>query len=200
MAKKPETEETQETAKKTKPTKTAPKETLEAKASAKPKGPKKDPASPPFKRNPLIQRTYFAKPGQVKSEWRLVDASGQTLGRLSSQIATLLMGKNKPSYTRSVDTGDFVIVINAKDVVLTGKKWTDKVYQYHTNYPGGLKTATAKEIREKHPDRLIRMAVYRMLPKYKGHMVRHWYKKLKVYEGAEHPHTAQQPQPVKLAY
>jgi large subunit ribosomal protein L13 len=168
-------------------------------ASDQSKPAKKDKkAAAPKKRNPMISGTYFAKTGEIKPQWRIIDATGQTLGRLSTQIATILMGKDKASFTRSTDTGDFVVVINAKDVVLTGKKWSDKVYQYHTNYPGGLRTQTASEVREKHPERLIELAVYRMLPKYKGHMVRHWFKKLKVYGGADHPHVAQQPQTVKL--
>jgi large subunit ribosomal protein L13 len=124
------------------------------------------------------------------------DASGQTLGRLSSHIANVLMGKTKPTYTRHVDTGDHVVVINAKDIVLTGDKWNQKTYYYHTNYPGGIKSFTAKQLLETYPERLVERAVYGMLPK--GHMGRRWYKKLRVFSGSEHPHTAQKPQAAKL--
>lgn len=184
-------EGSKEAGKATKPKAHAAAEGVEAKA----KKPAKKPAGPA--RAKLSPKTYFAKPGELGQDWKVVDAAGQTLGRLSSQVASMLMGKNKPTYTRSSDTGDFVIVINAEKVVLTGKKLTDKVYQYHTNYPGGLKTQTAQEILEKHPDRLIKNAVYGMLPK--GHMGRHWYKKLRVFAGSEHPHAAQQPVTVTLA-
>lgn len=148
------------------------------------------------KRNPIHPRTYFAKPGQVAPKWRLVDASGHTLGRLSAQVAHILMGKDKPAFTRSTDVGDFVVVVNAKKILLTGKKLEQKVYQYHTNYPGGLKTHTAKSVMLKHPERLVELAVYRMLPR--GHMGRRWFKKLKVYPESIHPHAAQNPQPMKL--
>lgn len=172
-------------------------ETLEAGApeGAKPKSPKhsREKAAP---RRPLMPRTVFAKWGEGPDNWRLIDASGQTLGRLSSYIASVLMGKDKPTYTRFTDTGDHVVVINAKNVVLTGKKWSDKVYHHHTNYPGGIKGITANELLKQHPERLIELAVYRMLPK--GHMGRKWYKKLRVFAGAEHTHTAQQPKSVTL--
>ena len=146
---------------------------------------------------PLLGGTYAAKTGEHTPKWRLVDAAGVRLGRLSSQIATMLMGKDKAYYTRSSDTGDNVIVINAEKVLLTGKKWQDKLYKYHTNYPGGLKVFTAKDIlNSPRPNRLIEWSVYGMLPK--GHMGRKWYKKLWVYKGAEHPHAAQKPETVKL--
>lgn len=148
------------------------------------------------KRVPLAGGTYFAKWNELTPKWRLVDATNQTLGRLGSYLAGALMGKDKPTYTRSSDTGDCVVVIHAEKVRLTGSKLTDKLYQYHTNYPGGIKTFTAKEILRRHPERLIEKAVLRMLPK--GHMGRRWFKKLKVYAGSEHPHSAQKPEPVKL--
>ncbi len=139
---------------------------------------------------PLLNGTYYPK--QLEgSSWRLVNASGIPLGRLSSIVASVLMGKDKPTYTRFADVGDHVIVINAKDVVLTGNKWKDKLYQHHTNYPGGLKTATAEEVWAKYPERLVEYAVYRMLPQ--GHMGERWKKKLRVFAGAEHHHHAQKP-------
>jgi len=144
----------------------------------------------------LLQGTSYPKSGSL-SKWRLVDASGQTLGRLSSYIANALMGKDKASYTRFADTGDFVVVVNAEKVVLTGNKWSDKRYYYHTNYPGGIKELTAAGLRENHPERLIQRAVYGMLPN-KGHMARHWYKKLRVFKGPDHPHKAQNPELAKL--
>jgi len=173
------------------------KATKTAKADAAPtdkKAPKK--SGEKVAKKPLLPRTFFAKKNEGPVGWRVVDAAGLPLGRLSSYVATALMGKDKPSYTRSADTGDFVVVINASKIVLTGKKLEDKVYQYHTNYPGGLKTLHAKDVLEKNPDRLVKYAVYGMLPK--GHMGRKWFKKLKVYAGADHPHTAQQPQVAKL--
>lgn len=156
---------------------------------------KKRPAA--VKRHPLVEQTFFAKPGQVPIRWRLIDADGQTLGRLSTYIATALMGKDKPTYTRSVDMGDFIVVINAEKVALTGNKWKDKVYHHHTGYPGGVKTYSAEFIRSSHPERLIEKAVWRMLPH--GHMGRHWFSKLKVYAGSQHPHQAQKPEPVQLS-
>jgi large subunit ribosomal protein L13 len=166
---------------------------LESKAKTKKPG-----AGP--KRAPLIAKTYFAKYGESGKQWKLVDASGQTLGRLATQVAVLLMGKHYPNYTPNNDTGDSVIVINAEKVRMTGKKWDQKVYQHHTNFPGGLKTVTAKEKLESHPNRIIEKAVWRMMPKSRGHMARHWFSKLHVYAGAEHPHAAQKPQPVTLAH
>lgn len=177
-----------------KPAKAAKKPVIEAAdQEAKPK--KK--AAPAVKRNPMVEQTFFAKPDEVKASWRLIDADGLTLGRLSTYIATALMGKDKPTYTRSSDTGDFIVVVNAEKVVLTGNKWQQKVYKHHTNYPGGLKEYTAQYILDHHPQRLIEKAVWRMLPH--GHMGRRWFSKLKVYAGTQHPHTAQQPKPVKVA-
>lgn len=148
--------------------------------------------TPANKRNPMMPKTYFAEPGKHIG-WRLVDATDMPLGRLSTYIATALMGKDKPSFTRHEDAGDHVVVINATKVRLTGNKWANKEYNYHTNFPGGIKTFTAQELLEKHPEWLIQWAVWGMLPKAKGHMARKWYKKLRVFAGAEHTHTAQKP-------
>ncbi len=189
-----------ETSKKTNaPKKAVP--TAEAKAGAKQLESKKNlkkPSSGP-KRAPLIEKTYYAKKGELGKNWKLVDASGQTLGRLATQVAVLLMGKHSPNYTPNNDTGDSVIVINAEKVRMTGDKWNQKLYQHHTNFPGGLKTVTAKEMLESHPERLIEKAVWRMMPKSRGHMARHWFSKLHVYPGAQHPHAAQKPVPFELA-
>lgn len=136
--------------------------------------------------------TKMAKKGEIEKRWHLVDANGKTLGRLASRIATLLRGKHKPIFTPHVDTGDFVIVVNADKVSLTGKKWKEKLYIHHSGYPGGFKSMNAEQLREKSPTRLITMAVQGMLPKNK--MGRRLLKKLKVYSGEKHPHEAQQPE------
>ena len=141
-------------------------------------------------------KTYYAKPGEVQREWLLVDASEMALGRLASAVAQILRGKNKPTYTPHVDTGDFVIVINADKIKVTGKKVTDKVYYRHTLYPGGLKSETFQEAMAKHPERVIEHAVKGMLPK--GTLGRQMGKKLKVYAGPEHPHAAQKPRKIEL--
>ncbi|PTX58214.1 LSU ribosomal protein L13P [Melghirimyces profundicolus] len=139
-----------------------------------------------------MRTTFMAKPNQVDRNWFVVDAANQPLGRLATEVATLLRGKHKPEYTPHVDTGDFVIVINASKVHLTGKKPTNKTYYRHSGYPGGLKSISAGELREKNPQRLIELAVKGMLPK--NSLGRKQLKKLKVYAGPEHPHQAQQPQ------
>jgi len=144
----------------------------------------------------LAEKTFFAKAGQIPQNWRIVDAANIPLGRLSTLIATILMGKDKPTYTRSMDMSDNVIVINCEKVALSGSKWEQKTYNYHTGFAGGIKTFTAQQIKEDHPKRLIEWSVFGMLPK--GHMGRRWYKKLWVYAGPEHPHQAQQPVPVVL--
>jgi large subunit ribosomal protein L13 len=126
----------------------------------------------------------------------VVDAKGKTLGRLASEVARILRGKHKPQYTPHVDTGDFVIVINAAQVELTGKKWSKKMYYRHSGYPGGLKVTPAAEMRAKHPERLIELAVKGMLPK--NTLGRQQFKKLKVYAGSEHPHQAQKPEVLEL--
>ncbi len=136
-------------------------------------------------------KTFSAKPQSVKRDWYVVDASGKTLGRLASEIAKRLRGKHKPEYTPHVDTGDYIVVINAKDVAVTGNKATDKVYYRHTGYPGGLKSINFEKLRDKAPERIIENAVKGMLPK--NPLGRAMFAKLKVYAGAEHPHGAQQP-------
>lgn len=141
-------------------------------------------------------KTYYAKPGEVQREWLLVDATDMTLGRLASEVAQILRGKNKPTYTPHVDTGDFVVVINAEKIKVTGAKVTDKVYYHHTGHPGGLKSETFKEAMEKHPTRVIEHAVAGMLPK--NTLGRQMRKKLKVYAGPEHPHQAQNPRKIEL--
>ncbi|MCX7846178.1 MAG: 50S ribosomal protein L13 [Dictyoglomaceae bacterium] len=140
--------------------------------------------------------TYMAKKEEIKREWFLIDAKGKVLGRLASEIAKILKGKHKPIYTPHVDTGDFVIVINAKDVVLTGKKENTKIYFRHSGYPGGVKTFTAKEMRAKFPERIIYFAVKGMLPK--NSLGRKMIKKLKIYSGPDHPHQAQQPKVLNI--
>lgn len=135
--------------------------------------------------------TYMAKKEEIKREWFLVDAKGKVLGRLASEIAKILRGKHKPIYTSHVDTGDFIIVINAKDVILTGKKESTKIYFRHSGYPGGVKVLTAKEMRMKFPERIIYFAVKGMLPK--NTLGRKMLRKLKIYSGPDHPHQAQQP-------
>lgn len=141
-------------------------------------------------------KTQFAKKGEVERKWLLVDAEGQVLGRLASQIAARLRGKHKPVFTPHVDTGDFVVVVNADKVRFTGRKLDQKVYYRHSNYPGGLKSETLKERLEKKPEEVVRDAVWGMLPK--NRLGRTLIKKLKVYSGAEHPHEAQKPEPLGI--
>jgi large subunit ribosomal protein L13 len=136
--------------------------------------------------------TYSAKESALEKKWFLVDAEGKVLGRMATKIADVLRGKNKPIFTPHVDTGDFVVVVNAEKVKLTGKKLTDKIYHRHSGYPGGLKSMTAKKFIEQKPEELIRIAVKGMLPKNK--LGSRLIKKLKVYRGKDHPHQAQQPQ------
>jgi large subunit ribosomal protein L13 len=141
-------------------------------------------------------KTLFTRKEDVKPQWFLVDASGQTLGRMATQIANILRGKNKPTFTAHVAMGDFVVVVNAEKIVLTGNKLEDKVYHWHTEYPRGLRQVTAGALLEKHPDRLITRAVYGMLPK--NTLRDHVISKLKVYKGGDHPHQAQQPVAITL--
>ena len=141
-------------------------------------------------------KTPLVKNANIKPKWHLVDADGRILGRLATRVAILLRGKNKPIFAPHQDTGDFVVVINAKKVALTGKKWKEKIYVHHSGYPGGLKEASAEKIREKKPERLITMAVQGMLPKTK--LGKKLIKKLKVYAGDTHPHEAQQPEAYTL--
>jgi large subunit ribosomal protein L13 len=138
--------------------------------------------------------TYSAKPGEIDRTWFVVDASEYELGRLATRIAVILRGKHKPSFTPHVDTGDFVVVVNASRVKLTGRKLDQKGYHHYSGYPGGLKSQPAREVREDDPDRMIRQAVKGMLPK--NRLSRRLITKLKVYGGAEHPHTAQKPLPL----
>lgn len=140
--------------------------------------------------------TQVAKQAEVKRSWFMVDLEGQVLGRAASEIARVLRGKHKAIYTPSVDTGDFVIVLNADKVQLTGKKLADKMYHRHTGYPGGLKSISAGKLLEKKPEELIKKAVKGMLPKNK--LGRQMLKKLKVYAGPDHPHSAQQPKQLAL--
>ncbi|MBC1186067.1 MULTISPECIES: 50S ribosomal protein L13 [Kluyvera] len=137
-------------------------------------------------------KTFTAKPETVKRDWYVVDATGKTLGRLASELALRLRGKHKAEYTPHVDTGDYIIVLNADKVAVTGNKRTDKVYYRHTGYVGGLKEATFEEMIARHPERVIEIAVKGMLPK--GPLGRAMFRKLKVYAGNEHNHAAQQPQ------
>ena len=141
-------------------------------------------------------KTLSAKPESVKRDWYVVDATGKTLGRLSSEIASRLRGKHKPEYTPHVDTGDYIVVINAEKIKVTGNKTTDKLYRHHTGYPGGLKTITFDKLLDKAPERIIETAVKGMLPK--NPLGREMYRKLKVFAGNEHPHTAQQPKPLEI--
>ena len=141
-------------------------------------------------------KTPLVKNENINPKWHLVDADGRTLGRLATRVAILLRGKNKPIFAPHQDTGDFVVVINAKKVALTGKKWKEKIYVHHSGYPGGLKEASAEKIRDKKPERLITMAVQGMLPKTK--LGKKLIKKLKVYAGDTHPHEAQPPEAYTL--
>ena len=141
-------------------------------------------------------KTYVAKTGEVARTWHLVDADGQVLGRMATKVANLLRGKEKAEYTPHVDTGDFVVVINAAKVKLTGKKDAKKTYTRYSGYPGGLKTIPVARVRERHPERLVEHAVAGMISKSK--LGRAILTKLKVYAGPEHPHAAQQPVAVKL--
>ncbi|KKB34899.1 50S ribosomal protein L13 [Bacillus thermotolerans] len=141
-------------------------------------------------------RTYMAKSGEIQRKWYVIDAQGQTLGRLSSEVASILRGKHKPTFTPNVDTGDNVIIINAEKIELTGNKLKDKIYYRHSMYPGGLKTRTANEMRTKYPERMLELAIKGMLPK--GSLGRQMAKKLHVYAGPEHKHQAQQPEVYEL--
>jgi len=141
-------------------------------------------------------KTFSAKPAEVKRDWYVVDAEGKTLGRLATEIAHRLRGKHKPEYTPHVDTGDYIVVINAEKVRVTGRKSTDKVYYHHTGYIGGIKSITFDKLLQKAPERIIEKAVKGMLPK--NPLGRAMYRKLKVYAGSEHQHSAQQPKPLDI--
>jgi len=141
-------------------------------------------------------KTYVTKPGSVEREWLIVDADGQTLGRLASRIAAILRGKHKPQFSPSVDVGDFVVVVNAERIRVTGRKMEQKKYYRHSGYPGGLYEKTLAVQLEQHPTRVIKLAVRGMLPRTR--LGRNMLKKLKVYAGPDHPHEAQQPKPLEL--
>ena len=143
-----------------------------------------------------MQKTYVPKSGDVTHDWKLVDANGRNLGRLATQISTILLGKDKPTFTPGVDTGDYVIVVNAEHITVTGKKLDDKYYYRHSGYPGGLKKINLRDQLAKHPDRVIRRAVWGMLPH--NRYGRKLIKKLKIYAGPDHPHKAQDPVQVEL--
>jgi large subunit ribosomal protein L13 len=137
------------------------------------------------------RRTFSPRRGDINREWFIVDAEGQTLGRIATQIASILRGKNKPMFAPHIDVGDFVIVVNAEKIKVTGKKETDKFYYSHSNYPGGLKKLSVRDVRQSHPERLLESAVRGMLPR--NVIGTEQLKKLKVYAGPDHPHMAQQP-------
>ena len=141
-------------------------------------------------------KTYMANPAKVEKKWYVVDAEGQTLGRLASEVAKVLRGKNKPEFTPFVDTGDYVIIVNADKVAVTGKKMEQKIYYHHSDYVGGLKETTLKEMMEKKPEKVIELAVKGMLPK--GPLGRQMFTKLHVYAGPDHEQAAQKPEVLKF--
>ncbi|HYI79367.1 MAG TPA: 50S ribosomal protein L13 [Thermoleophilaceae bacterium] len=141
-------------------------------------------------------KTYVATPENREREWLVVDATGQTLGRLATQIATALRGKHKPEYTPHCDVGDFVVVVNAEKIAVTGKKRDEKLYHRYSGYPGGLRTRTFSEMLDRRPEEPLRLAVKGMLPR--NRIARAQLRKLKIYAGPEHPHAAQQPKPMEI--
>lgn len=141
-------------------------------------------------------KTFSAKPETVKRDWYVVDAQGKTLGRLATEVASRLRGKHKPEYTPHVDTGDYIVIVNAEKVAVTGNKASDKMYYRHTGYPGGMRSANFNEMIDRKPEMVIEKAVKGMLPK--NPLGRAMFSKLKVYAGAEHPHAAQQPQELDI--
>ena len=141
-------------------------------------------------------KTFVPQVEAIERKWHVIDAADQVLGRVASRVASILMGKEKAYYTDFLETGDFVVVVNVGSIRLTGKKWEQKVYRSHSGYPGGLKEISAKDLFQKHPERLMEYAVRGMLPKNK--MGDKLFRKLKVYAGADHPHQAQKPQPLSL--
>jgi large subunit ribosomal protein L13 len=143
-----------------------------------------------------MRTTFMAKANEVERKWYVIDAEGQTLGRLAAEVASILRGKHKPTFTPNVDTGDHVILINVEKIELTGKKLTDKIYYRHSMHPGGLKTRTALEMRTNYPVRMLELAIKGMLPK--NSLGRQQFKKLHVYAGPEHKHAAQQPEVYEL--
>jgi large subunit ribosomal protein L13 len=149
---------------------------------------------PGFRCSPRM-KTYVATPATRERDWLLVDARGKTLGRLATQIADMLRGKRKPEYTPHVDTGDFVIVVNAREIAVTGNKLEDKMYHRHSGYPGGLRSRSLNDMLERRPEEVIRIAVKGMLPR--NRLARQQLRKLKVYAGPDHPHEAQKPKSVE---
>ncbi len=147
-------------------------------------------------RKEISMKSYIAKPAEVERKWYVVDAEGKTLGRLASEVASVLRGKNKPIYTPHVDCGDYVIVINAEKVEVTGKKRKEKIYKRHTGYPGGLRELSFEKLQAKKPEEIIKHAVKGMLPD--GKLGRQMFKKLKVYAGPEHAHAAQKPETLEI--
>lgn len=143
-----------------------------------------------------MRKTTMLKPDEVEKKWVLIDADGKTLGRMATEIASILRGKTKPTYAPHMDSGDFVVVINAERIALSGRKWSQKMYYHHSGYPGGIKGITAEKLRQKRPEDIVRKAVWGMLPK--NRLGRKLIKKLKVYAGPEHPHTAQKPEPFQV--
>jgi large subunit ribosomal protein L13 len=143
-----------------------------------------------------MMKSYMARPLEVERKWYVVDAEGQTLGRLATEIATILRGKKKPQYTPHVDTGDFVVVVNAEKVVVTGKKAEQKVYRRHSGYPGGMKETSYAQLMERTPTEVVRKAVRGMMPRTR--LARQQLRKLKIYAGPEHPHAAQSPQELEV--
>ena len=143
-------------------------------------------------------KSFMASPATIERKWYVIDAQGQTLGRLSSEIAKILRGKNKPTFTPHIDTGDNVVVINAEKIKVTGKKMDQKIYYKHSDYPGGMRETTLKEMLEKKPTDVITLAVKGMLPK--GPLGRSMIEKLHVYAGAEHPHAAQKPEALEIKF
>ncbi|WP_043097226.1 50S ribosomal protein L13 [Kallotenue papyrolyticum] len=143
-----------------------------------------------------LHRTWTPKASEIQRDWLLVDADGQILGRLASQIATLLRGKHKPTFTPHLDNGDFVVVVNAEKVRVTGRKPEQKQYYTYSGYPGGLKVQTYRQLMQRHPTRVLKLAVKRMLPK--NRLGRKLLRKLHIYAGPRHPHAAQQPKPYQL--
>ena len=141
-------------------------------------------------------KTFSAKPETVKRDWYVVDATGLTLGRLATEVASRLRGKHKPEYTPHVDTGDYIVIVNAEKIHVTGNKVQDKMYYSHTGFPGGLKSMNFEKLNQRAPERIIELAVKGMLPRHP--LGRAMYRKMKVYAGASHPHAAQQPQELKV--
>ena len=142
--------------------------------------------------------TFMASPSTIERKWYVVDATGYTLGRLASEVAKVLRGKNKPIFTPHIDTGDYVIIVNADKVKFTGKKLEQKIYYHHSDYVGGMKETTLKDMMAKKPEKVVELAVKGMLPK--GPLGRDMFRKLHVYAGAEHPHAAQQPKVLEIKY